>query len=301
LGVSPDYLDANKDEGAIIEFSVMEPQAGLLSWKFQLRGPGKKAGDDMVTVQEVKGAGPVFHQIYWNGRNKYFGDILPGGRYECVLTATDSKNKSRKRHLWINVKGKPVEKAVTQTIAKAEPPPATLEPDPAPVQRKVRGKTIESEKAAKARRARRRKERRMRRRAAQKESSVKKGKTLISTPKEESSANAEDAASRPARAGAVNYQVVFVKNAAGITPDGENILNRVADTMHYYPLDNINLVGYAYSGEQDSDSLASRRADAVSRHLVQKHGMKRDRIQVQTKIMDSESHKVEIYIVSGGS
>jgi len=141
----------------------------------------------------------------------------------------------------------------------------------------------------------------MRRRAAQKESSVKKGKTLISTPKEESSANAEDAASRPARAGAVNYQVVFVKNAAGITPDGENILNRVADTMHYYPLDNINLVGYAYSGEQDSDSLASRRADAVSRHLVQKHGMKRDRIQVQTKIMDSESHKVEIYIVSGGS
>jgi len=105
---------------------------------------------------------------------------------------------------------------------------------------------------------------------------------------------------RKSRSGAVNYQVLFMKNTAKITPDGENILSRVADTMHYYPLDNINLVGYAYSGEQDSDRLSMRRAQVVSKLLVDRHSMKKDRIRIDTKSVDFEAYKVEIYIVAGG-
>ena len=94
--------------------------------------------------------------------------------------------------------------------------------------------------------------------------------------------------------------MLFEKNTSNITREGDNILQRVADTMHYYPLDNINLVGYSYTGESDPDQLAIRRAQLVSKLLVERHGMKRERIQVDTKSVDYETAKVEIYIVAGG-
>ncbi|MDE2290524.1 MAG: hypothetical protein KGL53_00470, partial [Elusimicrobia bacterium] len=94
LGVSPDGIDPAQGEGTIIEMSVMEPPAGLSSWDFRLLGPGAKSGADMEVLQEVKGSAPVFHQIYWNGRKRYFGDALPGGRYQCVLTATDGRRRT---------------------------------------------------------------------------------------------------------------------------------------------------------------------------------------------------------------
>ncbi|MDE2291700.1 MAG: OmpA family protein, partial [Elusimicrobia bacterium] len=101
------------------------------------------------------------------------------------------------------------------------------------------------------------------------------------------------------RAGAVNYQVLFDKGTVNITKEGEGILARVADTMHYYPLDNINLVGYAYNAEPDAASLAQQRAELVSKLLVERHGMKAERIRTDTKVVDFEAFKVEIYIVEG--
>ena len=64
--------------------------------------------------------------------------------------------------------------------------------------------------------------------------------------------------------------------------------------------DNINLVGYASSDESNPESLASLRADLVSKLLIEKHGMNGERIRVQTKVIDGGSSKVEIYIVAGG-
>jgi len=266
LGVSPAKVDPLKNEGVIIEFSVTEPQAGLMSWRFELLGPGPKAGDDMVKIQEVKGGAPVFHQIFWNGRRKYFGKPLPGGRYECVLTATDMRNRTRKRHAWITVEG-PRPKAPPAEIAKKKGglPPADLLGEGDSLRRRLNVREIgsRSKDAARRRRAKRRRDRLRRRRAAQKAKRLK-SKTLVA--KKPAAKAAPEAETQPTRAAAVvNYQVVFVKNTATITPDGESILTRVADTMQYYPLDNINLVGYAHTGERDSQSLASRRADLVSR------------------------------------
>jgi len=120
------------------------------------------------------------------------------------------------------------------------------------------------------------------------------------TPPPEEDAKSSGPGEGGSRAGAVNYQVLFEKNTSNITREGDNILQRVADTMHYYPLDNINLVGYSYTGESDPDQLAIRRAQLVSKLLVERHGMKRERIQVDTKSVDYETAKVEIYIVAGG-
>lgn len=109
----------------------------------------------------------------------------------------------------------------------------------------------------------------------------------------------KDEPKRPegAKPDVVNYQVLFVKNTASITPDGENLLGTVADTMHYYPLANINLLGYAYTGETNAQQLASQRVELVTKLLVERHGMKRERIKSQVQVADQELYKVSIYIL----
>lgn len=292
LGASPREIDPRQDEGMIVEFSVVEPPAGLMSWRFQLFGPGKK-GADLVPLQEVRGSQPVFHQIYWNGRKKYFGPALAPGRYEGVLTATDLRNRSRKRHLWLTVKGRPARPVV---VKKSKIPPARLKARKSRrgrrlTSRRKRGKTI-------TRRGSRRSARRRPRRRKPSKKILGTGEaSRVSTPKPAAKTPPAD---RPSRSGAVNYQVGFQSNTPNITQDGENILGRVADTMHYYPLDNINLVGYANSGEANAETLANDRAQLVAKLLVERHGMKRERIRVQTKITESPMSKVEIYITAGG-
>ncbi|MBI5247095.1 MAG: OmpA family protein [Elusimicrobia bacterium] len=102
LGVYPPSFRPARGQGVIIEFSVSDPPAGLVSWKFQLLQPSRD-GTELAPLQDVVGGGPVFHQIFWNGKQNYFGESLPAGRYECVLTALDAKNRQRSLHRWISV------------------------------------------------------------------------------------------------------------------------------------------------------------------------------------------------------
>jgi len=306
LGISPPEIDPKEGEGTIIEFSVVEPPAGLMSWRFQLLGPAEKAGDDLIPLQEVKGSAPVFHQIYWNGRRKYFGSVLAAGRYECVLTATDMRNRSQKKRVWISVKGAP---------PPAPPPPAAKTASSEPPSLRAKGPppaSLAPRKSSTRRRSRRRPRRRSSSSRSRKSATGPAGTAPAAAaqpaPKAAAVQVGGSAAPRKAptetsqaRAGAVNYQVFFSRNTSNITRDGENILTRVAETMHYYPLDNINLVGYAYEGEGDAVKLSERRADLVSRLLVERHGMKPSRIKVKAKVVDYEATKVEIYIVAGGA
>ncbi|MBI5210552.1 MAG: hypothetical protein HY927_11330 [Elusimicrobia bacterium] len=133
LGIYPDSFSVDRPEGAVIEFSVLEPPVGLASWRFQLLRPSSEEGENLQPLNHVVGSGPVFHQIYWNGRKNYFGSALPAGRYECVLTATDAKNRQRTMHRWITLAGSAPEKAAEGEAAPAVklaagPPPADLPP-----------------------------------------------------------------------------------------------------------------------------------------------------------------------------
>ena len=105
LGAYPGAFHAGRSEGAIIEFSVLEPPAGLASWKFQLLAPSDSEERGLEPLEDFMGASPVYHQKYWNGRRNYFGRVVPSGRYECVLTATDGRNRQKTLHRWIQVVG----------------------------------------------------------------------------------------------------------------------------------------------------------------------------------------------------
>jgi len=288
-----------------------------MSWRFQLLGPGEDDSGDYIPLQEVKGSAPVFHQIYWNGKRRYFGQNFPPGRYQTVLSATDMRNRTRKLRSWIKIEGKTAEPESQAPASASAPSAGAAPPDALPgaeaasssVVRKAVAPSARSIKRRPSRTARasRRKSRTSTRRKTPAKRRVK-SKTITAplsaqnsgTPPPEEDAKSSGPGEGGSRAGAVNYQVLFEKNTSNITREGDNILQRVADTMHYYPLDNINLVGYSYTGESDPDQLAIRRAQLVSKLLVERHGMKRERIQVDTKSVDYETAKVEIYIVAGG-
>ncbi len=125
LGLYPEVIRPAKGEGAVIEFSVQDPPAGLVSWRFQLLEPSDAGGADLAPLQEVFGGSPVYHQIFWNGRRNYFGEFLPAGRYEAVLTATDSKNRQRAIHKWIQVEGTPAKPAPAIVRKSAAAPAAS--------------------------------------------------------------------------------------------------------------------------------------------------------------------------------
>lgn len=291
LGVSPARLDPAKDEGVIIEFSVMEPPAGLMSWRFQLF-PAPRKGARPGPVQEVRGSGPVFHQIYWNGRDRYFGQPLPAGRYQCVLTATDMRNRSRRKSAWITLEGPPV-------LAARKPTRKRAAAKRRPARRAVRGRTLT--RAPVRRRAGRRIARRVGTAAppARAPYSGPSGGAVDPSGGSGTVPAAAPTEPAPTRANAVNYKVGFRKDTAVILPGEESILGAVADNMQIYPLDNVNLVGYAYANEPSADALARQRAERVADLLVDQYGLKRDRIRIQSKVDERESHKVDIYIVAG--
>ncbi len=111
LGLSSSRFRADKGQGALIEFSIEKPRSGVRFWKFKILGP---ENNKPKTIEEVVGSGPVFHQVYWDGRKNYSGTHEPYGFYECFLTAEDGAGRTRSIHRWVELAGPPG----TQNIPK---------------------------------------------------------------------------------------------------------------------------------------------------------------------------------------
>jgi len=307
LGASPSSFDPHEDAGSILEFSVSAPPAGLHSWRFQLLGPGERPEDDLVLIQEVRGVSPVFHQIFWNGRRNYSGAMLPPGQYEAVLTAADHKNRMRKKHLWLTLQSaaSSAPEPQYQESAPDKEAPQARAPARSAARAKLPGKTVSSS-------SRRRTAPRAPAKPAQPRSEEESSegsppaapeeKKPATAPKAPDSAQkpTPPAEASPSRAGAVNFQVAFPEGSAEMSQDSDSVLGHVAETMELYPLDKINLVGYAYSGETDAAALAPRRAELVKKKLVEQYRMRPENIQTRSQVSGSQTYKVEIYIVRGG-
>lgn len=97
-------------------------------------------------------------------------------------------------------------------------------------------------------------------------------------------------------AAAVIYQVRFLPGKAEVNDEGRSILSRVADTMHYYPLDDILLTAPVPTGDADGTALSLARLEEVRQDLVD-HGLRRSRIRTQLRHADGDSRTVDILIV----
>ncbi len=274
LGASPATIDPSKGEGTILEFSVQEPPAGLVSWKFQLLQPSE-GEDELSPLQEVRGGGPVFHQIYWNGRKNYFGAVLSPGRYECVLTATDGKNRQRTLHRWIQIPESPL----ARKAAGAAPEPAlagrkqgapAAELGEAVAQPLLSGSRPKASAASKSR-----KPRRSRRGAAAKES--------------------------PKKAGPGNYSVEFAAEQSELPDEAGEVLAEAAKASQADPESKIELMGYSHSAEPEAADLAKKRAQAVAGALINQYKVEPGRIQVRSTVAETPVSRVQIKIGGGES
>ncbi|MFH1620378.1 MAG: hypothetical protein ABIG11_10825, partial [bacterium] len=80
--------------------------------------------------------------------------------------------------------------------------------------------------------------------------------------------------------------------------DGDKKIRQVADTMNYWPLSKLTLVGCAYSGESSPQSVAQSRATKVAEILSSRYGVRKERMRVQHKISDTPQSMVEIKMIS---
>lgn len=266
LGASSPAFSPAREEGVIVEFSVSEPASGLASWKFQLLAPSAVSGEPSTPLQEIAGGGPVFHQIYWNGRQNYFGSLLPRGRYECLLTAADSKNRRRTLHRWIELLGDKAPVAES-AVLKAAPAPAP------PAKTAVIVEEVKQEAASVVEIGR-------------------KQKTVRLLP-----VRTKPAAPKPVKPASGSYELGFAKGTHQLTSEGGKLLVQVAQIVSDDPLVKLKLIGYAEPSEPDFLSLAERRAQMAAGLLINKYQVDPKKIQVSSKVAEGQGHKVEVRFV----
>lgn len=316
LGVYPPSFRPARGQGVIIEFSVSDPPAGLVSWKFQLLQPSHD-GAELAPLQDVVGGGPVFHQIFWNGKQNYFGETLAPGRYECVLTALDAKNRQRSVHRWIQVLDDgPSEKLLAEkapgastmengrgasspdgSVAAAASAALAPSADMAGVAEKplVAGvkaapKAVEIASRADAPRVKRRIVKRPVR--GRKAGTADKGKAARTTePKAVMAADASPEAppaaqvkseaapkAAAAKAAASGWVLKFNKGTYQLTPEAEKLLATAAAAVPAHPLENLRVTGHSGAEEADGAALAGQRAKMVASILVNRYQVDSKRI-----------------------
>jgi len=269
LGVDPPNFRTDEGGGSIIEFSVEEPPAGIASWEFQLLKVDANGSEGLTPIERVMGDSPVFHQIYWNGHERYFGAALPPGRYECVLIATDGKNRRRVLHRWITIVPPP-------TAAMPAPHPAAApisstgsngapSPDWASGTPKAASLVVNRPSLHWVQISRKRK---LKRGTKRKHSHAPK----ISIRK---------IALVPTR-----YDVVFSQGSYQLEPKYETLVGKIADAAAAQPSASLSITGYAASSEANAAQLARSRGQIVANLLINRFGMDPSRLQVSSNVSE---------------
>lgn len=303
LGVYPPAFRPSRGQGVIIEFSVSDPPAGLVSWKFQLLQPSRD-GQELAPLQDVVGGGPVFHQIFWNGKQNYFGQSLPAGRYECVLTALDAKNRQRSVRRWIQVLDDgPAEKLLADeagpsttasgggtsspkgsvaapSVAAALAPSADLAgaaEKPLVAGVKAASGAVEiGPRAAPGRVKRQVVKRPVRGKKAAKADKGKAARAVEPKAAADEAAAAEPVERAPAKASA--WALSFKQGTFQLTEEGERMLASAASAIPSHPLEKLRVTGHSAAGEVGGEALSDKRAKMVAGILVNRYQVESKRI-----------------------
>ncbi|MCG2726178.1 MAG: OmpA family protein [Elusimicrobia bacterium] len=277
LGIFPTSIATYENEGAIIEFSVFKTPFGSPTWKFQIFQ--LRNDKSMFLVREINGHGEQYHQSFWNGKKDFFGEAYPSGQYVFSLRAANAEGKeSVMRKLLLLKEGQGKKTSVKVKSKSISPKPAEEKAKPKKENRyafqksKTRGESYKNRPKA----------------------------ALKSGGKPESSSQISDTLNKKAIEkqtefiSHVSYKIYFKSGSNTITSNSRKKLLQVADTMNYYPTARIELIGYAYSGEPNSEAMAQSRANFVVSQLSEKYGIKKSRIDATTRIAEVPKSIVEI-------
>ena len=125
LGLYPfRTITPEKDEGMVVDFSVMQSSDKVADWALQIIQHAKDG--KYYVVRQISGEGPVYRQIFWNGKKQYFGQILPLGNYTIILRAMDVEGREKVVRRKVELLGEKkaaavVKKAAKQAVKKNQP------------------------------------------------------------------------------------------------------------------------------------------------------------------------------------
>jgi len=300
LGIYPTAISIQKGEGALVEFSVFKSPIGQVSWKFEIFSV--QADNSILSLQKTDDVGPLCKQSYWNGRKNFFGAPYPSGKYMFSITATDVEGRETnlRRLLAIKPSAEQEKALAAKNLAKPKVAAKVLaKPGPAKIVKAAPALSKKAKAALKLKAAK----------AAAKAKGKGKSKGKAAAPvKTEADAPAEEPAAKDDEpkteggaqdsqtefSGQVSYKIYFREETAVVTPNSEKKLAQVAETMNYYPMAKIKLIGYAYSGEANSETMAQNRVNYVATRLTSKYSIEKDRMDISTQISDAPKSIVEI-------
>jgi len=301
LGVYPTAISVRNNEGAIVEFSVSASPVGQPSWKFQvfqLQGDGAR-----LVLQEISGAGPQYNQSFWNGRKKFFGAPYPAGKYMFTVSASDVEGRETSLSRLLVVRPGPEEEraALAGPARQKNGDRETVAPSGV----KTRALTAKGSGLRKGKLLKGKSPALKKAKPPLGKGSRKAGPKASARPAPEESegeAGAEKEGRKNAAegggsgdfSGQVSYKIYFKENTASLTANSEKRLAQVAETLGYYPMANIALTGYAYSGEANAETMAESRANHVAMRLSEKYKIDRARMEVGSSVSETPKSIVEI-------
>lgn len=283
LGAYPTSIAPHKNEGAIVEFSVMETPAGIPSWSFQIYQA--QPDGSRLQLQEIHGTGAQFNQTFWNGRRNFFGVPYPAGRYIFSLTAKDIEGNETTVSRYVQIQPSKEEERMLKERGVVES--QTLKRPEKKEENPFKSINISEVKKAPSAKAKKSVSAKKKAAAAKaKKNSNKKKKVTNSSAKQSDSANIE-------------YKVFFREDTSNITPAGTSKISLAADSLSVYANANASLVGYASSSEPEPNSLAESRVNFVADQLVEKYGIDASRITTSSEVTDTPQSTVVINISKG--
>ncbi|MHB0994759.1 MAG: OmpA family protein [Elusimicrobiales bacterium] len=297
LGIYPTAIAVHNNEGAIVEFAAFESPKGQPSWKFQIYEVQKDGS--RLLLQEISGTGPQYNQSFWNGRKKFFGAPYPSGKYMFIVTAADLEGRETSISRLLLIKPTPEEESAARSRTAAQKAAGAETVSRAGVKTRSLSRTGTGVKAGRALKG-----------GGVKGKSLKgaapKRRVAAKRPARKPEPEAADAAEASAQeaptgtpaqtqvSGQVSYKIYFKENTTILTENSEKKLAQVAETLGYYPMANIQLTGYAYTGEASAEATAENRVNHVAARLAEKYRIDKSRMDVSSSVSETPKSIVEI-------
>lgn len=302
LGIFPTAISTQKNEGALVEFSVFDAPSGKPSWKFEIFSV--QPDNSLIQLQKMDGYGAQYNQSYWNGRKNFFGAAYPAGKYMFSVTATDSEGRETSMRKLLVIKPTPEEERamLARQAAAARPAPKAAVKPTVLAKGKAKGKAALGVPKKGAKGAVSKLKPLSKKKAAPKAAEPPAEAPVEDTPITEDPAPkktppGDEAQENTEFSGQMSYKIYFREDTDIVTVNSEKKLSQVADTMNYYPMAKVKLIGYAYSGESNSQAMAEKRVNYVANRLSTKYKIEKARIDVTTQIADTPKSIVEIKMV----
>jgi outer membrane protein OmpA-like peptidoglycan-associated protein len=278
MGLSTPRFRVDQGQGVLIEFSVQKPHSGVSFWRFKILGPENAKPK---TIEEVVGSGPVFHQVYWDGRKDYSGSHEPYGFYECLLTAKDGSGRTRAIHRWVELAG----------------PPGTQY-----VSRKTRGKNNKAKKeisklkpAAKAAKVLRA-SKTLPLKAARKSFRGKKKVSYVqlrANRKKKMKPSRHGKKIKPRTKGPrIASAIVFKMSSYQLSKAMKSKILKLARGMAKNKKVRYDIIGYAKPVEKNAKNLCRQRAQIVAGLLINKYRINFKRLKISGKVSSLKGSRV---------